>query len=328
MKGSLTGTETNAWSARIRSRRPLFYSDASPGRPDHVRAASGLTWFSVNGRERLLLAQDDASFLALVDPFGERPNVECLPLDHVVRGLRIFEKSLGNKQYKLDLEACATLPIGGVEYGIAFGSGSLPIRETLVVVSAEGSTRIVDASAFYAQLIENKAFSGSELNLEGATRIGDLIWLLQRGNGAAKGKLTPVDAMASIRVESLVEFLDGKAPPMLENVTSYALGAIEGVRLTFTDATSTPSGELVMLLGAEASPDAIEDGVVAGAAIGRCMPGEDVVWSLLRNADGTPSRAKVEGIEPHRPGTEGRYWVVVDCDDPTCPAELLDVELI
>ena len=324
----MKGTETHAWSARIRSRRPLFYRDgATQDRPAHVRAASGLTWMHVDGAQRLLVAQDDASFLALVDPFADPPHVACIALDHVVRGLRVFEKSLGNKKYKLDLEACATLPLRGEEYGIVFGSGSLSIRETLVLVSPEGSTRIVDASALYAELIAHKAFSGSELNLEGATRIGDLIWLLQRGNGAAKGAQTPVDAMASIRVDALVAFLEGGAPPTLENITSYELGAIDGVRLTFTDATSTPSGELVMLLGAEASPDAIEDGAVAGAAIGRCMPGAPLAWSLLRNADGTPSRAKVEGIAPHRPGTEGRYWVVVDCDDPETPAELLDVVL-
>lgn len=324
----MKGTETHAWSARIRSRRPLFYGDgATQDRPAHVRAASGLTWMHVNGAERLLVAQDDASFLASVDPFADPPHVACIALDHVVRGLRIFQKSLGNKKYKLDLEACATLPIRGEEHGVVFGSGSLSIRETLVVVSPEGSTRIVDASALYAQFIEHKAFSGSELNLEGATRVGDLIWLLQRGNGAAKGKHTPIDAMASIRVESLVAFLEGEAPPMLENVTAYELGSIDGVRLTFTDVTSTPSGELVMLMGAEASPDAIEDGAVAGAAIGRCMPGEPIEWSPLRNADGTLSRAKVEGIAPHRPGSEGRYWVVVDCDDPACPAELLDVEV-
>lgn len=325
----MKGTETSAWSARILSRRPLFYSSEAAHRPAHVRAASGLTWMNVDGKERLLVAQDDASFLALVDPFAETPQVEGLALEHVVQGLRVFQKSLGNKKYKLDLEACATLPLHGVEHGIVFGSGSLPIRETLVVVSPEGSTRILDASALYAELIAHKAFSGSELNLEGATRIGDLIWLLQRGNGAAKGKHLPVDAMASIRVDSLVRFLEGGPPPTLENITSYELGSINGVRLTFTDATSTPSGELVVLLGAEASPDAIEDGAVAGAALGRGMPGEDIVWSRLRDVDGALSRDKVEGIAPHRPGSEapGRYWVVVDCDDPETPAELLDVVL-
>ena len=325
----MNGGETTAFSARIRSRRPLFYTDgATQDRPAHVRAASGLTWMHIEGRERLLAAQDDASFLAVIDPFGEVPHVEAITLEHVVRGQRLFEKERNNKKYKLDLEACLTLPIGGEEHGVVFGSGSLSIRETLVVVSPEGSTRIVDASALYAQFHQAKAFSGSELNLEGATRIGDLIWLLQRGNGARKGTHHPVDAMASIRVEALVAFLAGEAPPILENITSYELGSIDGVRLTFTDATSTPSGELIVLMGAEASPDAIEDGDVAGAAIGRCMPGQELMWSLLREPDGTLSRAKVEGIAPHRPGAEGRYWVVVDRDMPACPAELLDVEFV
>ena len=325
----MRGTETTSFEARIRSRRPLFYTaGATQDRPAHVRAASGLTWMHIDGKQRLLAAQDDASFLAVIDPFQDVPHVEAITLDHVVRGQRLFEKERGNKKYKLDLEACLTLPIGGEEHGVVFGSGSLSIRETLVVVTPEGSTRIVDASALYALFHEAKTFSGSELNLEGATRIGEVVWLLQRGNGAPKGKHLPVDAMASIRTEALAAFLAGEAPPMLENITPYELGSINGVRLTFTDATSTPSGELIVLMGAEASPDAIEDGDVAGAAIGRCMPGQEMIWSLLREPDGTLSRAKVEGIAPHAPGTEGRYWVVVDCDDPNRPADLLDVELV
>ncbi len=332
MSGVVRGREDPSLRPRVVARRPLLYAhggDPALDRTAHVRAASGLVWARLGGHERLVVAQDDASHLAVLDPFAEPPHVTALALDHVVHGRRVFETRLGNKLHKLDLEACTTLDVGGIEHVLVVGSGSLPIRERLVLVGPHGECRITDASALYAALRAQPRFAGSELNIEGAVRLGERVLLLQRGNGAASGNLEPVDATCWLDAAALAAYLAGGAVPALEEITTYELGAIDGVRLTFTDATRA-GARVVFLAGAEDSPDAIEDGDVAGVALG-VLPeqvGADARWGLLRQLDGSPYRGKAEGIAPHRRGVDdGRFWAVVDRDDPDHPAELLLIEL-
>ena len=88
-------------SATVVSRRELHYTDgpdASLDRPAHVRAGSGIVRLGA----RLLVVQDDTSFLAVVD--GDR--VHGVPLPAGPGGRRQFSEALGNKKDKLDLEAC------------------------------------------------------------------------------------------------------------------------------------------------------------------------------------------------------------------------------
>jgi len=326
------GREDPTLRPRVIARRPLYYThggDPALDRTPHVRAASGLAWANVGGHERLVVAQDDASHLAVLDPFSDPPHVTALAIDHVVAGRRVFECRLGNKRHKLDLEACTTLEIGGVEHVLVVGSGSLPVRERLVLVGPQGECRIADARSLYAALRAEPCFAGSELNIEGAVRVGDRVVLLQRGNGAASGALQPVDATCSVDAAGLAAYLEGGAVPALEEIATYELGAIDGVRLTFTDATSAGT-RVVFLAGAEDSPDAIEDGDVAGVALGMLpeQSGADARWGLVRSLDGRPYLGKAEGIAPHRRGVDdGRFWAVVDRDDPDHPAELLLIEL-
>src|SRR5690606_19389198 len=103
----------------------LYAQGADPAldRPAHVRAGSGLAWLG----PRLVVVQDDASFLALLDA-PDAP-VSAVALDHVAHGRRQFDDQRGNKKSKLDLEACTVVCGRGDERMIAWGSGSLPIRE-------------------------------------------------------------------------------------------------------------------------------------------------------------------------------------------------------
>ncbi|GAB4197848.1 MAG: hypothetical protein OHK0013_06390 [Sandaracinaceae bacterium] len=324
------GIEDPTLSARIVSRRPLRYADGGDARLDrtpHVRAASGVAWARFDGGDRLVVAQDDTSFLALVDPFADPAHVEALALDHVVAGRRVFESRLGNKRDKLDLEACVAIAVDGVEHVLVVGSGSLPVRERMVLVGPGGHAEVVQASALYAALRSEPAFSGSELNVEGAARLGETLLFVQRGNGAPLGGTEPVDAIGAMSLAAVIDHLRGGPAPRLEEVTAYDLGTVRGVRLTFTDAS--PAGDhLVFLACAEASPDAIEDGEVVGVAIGRVVPGEDARWTLVREADGTPYLGKAEGVAPYRPGSDdGRFWAVVDRDDPDHAADLVEIHL-
>jgi hypothetical protein len=106
---------------------------------------------------------------------------------------------------------------------------------------------------------------------------------------------------------------------------AFDLGVVDGVRLTFTDATRARDGRLVVLAAAEASPNAVDDGEVVGTAIGVFGGDTPTMYELL-DEHGQPLRDKVEGIALDVQDADVA-WVVVDKDDPHAPAELLRVHL-
>lgn len=310
--------------AVVRSPRSLHYgagADEALDRPEHVRAASASAWVG----PRLAIVQDDAHFLAIVDPRDPAAEVVSIPLEAGPGGLRQFDEARGNKRHKLDLEACVVVP-GPVL--LAFGSGSTERRESIVVARDLGTSpdvRTVHAPAFYAALRETTAFSGSELNVEGVARVGDQLRLFNRGNGAPRGELRPVDATIDLSIDALLShLLDGGPVPSLANVTPYDLGAIDGVRLGFTDAVTV--GERVFYLAAaEASPDAYHDGPVTGVAIG-VIDGDGVRCARVRTPEGFFER-KAEGLA-FDPDDPRRGYLVIDRDAPHDPAELWQLELL
>ena len=294
-------------SARIVSERPLRYTTpASPGddRPDHVRAASGL---AVLG-DKLVVIQDDAAFLAIVD--GDE--VDAITLPAGPGGRRRFEVALGNKLDKLDLEACL------VDDGelLAFGSGSLPVRERLCCWRPTTGPTIVELPALYARVREAV---GGVLNVEGAARLGDELWLFHRGN---TGPGDPGPTVIRVGFAELRAHLDSAPVPDVRGVDRYGLGRIEGVALGFTDATAD-GDRVIFVAAAEASADAIEDGVVVGSQFG-VVDREGVRCAPLVGLDGRP--VKVEGVALV-PGRRDRAWITVDPDDPEQPSPLCEVAL-
>lgn len=299
--------------ARVTRVRPLHYADGADraeDRPAHVRAGSALAWVG----DRLLVVQDDAAFFALVDAAAVEP--VALPSQD---GVRLFDDTRGNKRHKLDLEAVVVLG----ERVVAFGSGSTEARERIVTFVPGQAPRVRSASELYARL-RHEDFAGSELNLEGACLAGGTIWLFQRGNGARRGPLLPRDATACVDRDAFERFLDGGAPPPLRAITAWDLGALDGVRLSFTDGAAR-GGQVAFLAAAEASPDTVRDGPVRGVALG--VLGADAGrWARLEDPTGAPFLGKAEGLvfdstDPHT------AWIVVDRDDPGAPAELCTVRL-
>lgn len=315
--------------ARVVRAVPLLYArgaDAALDRPAHVRAGSGLAW--IGGA--LAVIQDDANFVALIDPDTGLCRAITLPAGE--SGLRQFDDERGNKRFKLDLEACTAVPDGrGGETLLAFGSGSAALRERVLRVAdaagAEPRVEIREALTFYARLRETPEFAGSELNVEGAVWREGRILLLNRGNGAAVDGRPPVNAICQVNWAALRAYLDGPGahpPPALENVVQYALGQIDGSPLTFTDAAAFGDA-LVYTATAEASPNAVDDGPVAGSAVGIIAADGSARFAVLEDADGGRFDGKVEGVaRGPRPGT---LYVVIDRDDPHRPSELCEVEL-
>jgi hypothetical protein len=325
MARTLTATEDPRLGARLLTRTPLYYeagADPHTDRPAHVRAGSAL----VRVGAQLAVVQDDANFIALFDVATRRVAPLVLPSGH--GGLRQFDDHRGNKHHKLDLEACVAI---GDEAGttlLAFGSGTKRPREVVVRVrgfdGAAPDVRLVDAGPLYDLLRHETAFSGSELNLEGAVVVGDHLRLFQRGNGAPSGTLEPVNATCDLSLSALCAWLDAPHtdPPRLTRIVRYDLGAVDGVRLTFTDGATAPFG-VAFLAAAEASPNAVDDGVVVGVAIG--VTSEDGAQvATLRDTDGRRVTDKAEGLAFT---SHDRAWIVVDADDPRRPCDLCEVLL-
>ncbi|RYE92905.1 MAG: hypothetical protein EOO75_05610 [Myxococcales bacterium] len=183
---------------------------------------------------------------------------------------------------------------------------------------------VIDAARLYAVLRERVDFAGSELNIEGAARVGDRVRLFQRGNGAARPPLQPVNATGDLDLAALLAFLDdpARAPvPALTGVVTYDLGLVDGAPLSFTDAATASDGQVVYLAAAEASADTYQDGPVAGVALGVLTP-DGPRWCPIVDTDGAPLAAKVEGLAAD-PTDPQRWYVVTDRDDPHAPSELL-----
>jgi len=327
--------------ARVVHRVPLRYAagaDPALDRPAHVRAGSGLARVATPAGERLVVVQDDANFLALVDP--ATGHAESVTLPAGAEGRRTFSKAEGTKQHKLDLEACCTLADPrrpDTALLVAFGSGSTDRREQVIVVGGLGAgpadaaeVTLVDASALYAALRAETAFAGAELNVEGAARLqtpeGDVVRLFARGNGAGNALGAACSATCDLDAVALAAYLTGPAPapaPRPTRVMRYELGEVDGERFGFTDATPYEGGVLYVA-AAEASADVVEDGVVGGSSLGFIAADGRARWTPIVGADGAAFPEKVEGVAFEG---GGRLWVVIDQDDPEQPSELCEVAL-
>lgn len=317
-----------ALSARIVGQTPLYYrdgADPATGRPPYVRAGSSLARVG----ERYAVVQDDANWVALVD-YGSH-HASPVPLPPDPGGNRLFDQDHGNKGDKLDLEACTAVPIDGTPALVAFGSGSKPSRERIVVTRWTGDqpqVTVHDGSALYQVLRDAHRFSGSELNVEGAVYLDDgRMRLFQRGNGAPAGGQTPVDATCDLAWPALWAYLQDPAaapPPSPENVVCYDLGELDGVRLTFSDAELV-EGRVVYSASAEASENTGGDGRIAGSVLG-VIDAAGARWTELTQADGSAFRGKIEGLSVV-PGEPSRAHFVVDDDAPDRPSDIFEVEL-
>ncbi|CAN5741907.1 hypothetical protein BH23GEM3_BH23GEM3_15590 [soil metagenome] len=328
MAEPIRAEQNTALRARILSRRPLLYVDGADDtldRPAHVRAGSSIRWLG----ERLVVIQDDANFIAIIDPAGWSVTGVTLPAGP--DGMRQFNDLRGNKHHKMDLEACVTVRTGAGELLIAFGSGSSAAREQIVLLRAAPGARyvheVLDAGDLYLQLRGCTAFSGSELNIEGAVSLNGTIRLFNRGNGAPRGGTMPVDATCDLEWEALHAYLTtpDSPPPSPANVVQYELGVLDGIRLTFTDSVRVRD-RVLYTAAAEDSPDAVHDGEVVGSALGVFLSPHELQWTELRDRGGGRFTGKIEGICESRIRRD-LFYVVVDVDDPRVPTELCEVQL-
>lgn len=317
-------------AAVVTSRTPILYgegADAALDRPTYVRAGSSLA----RTRDGIAVVQDDANFIAIVDPLTGRARAITLPAGH--GGRRLFDRLRGNKKYRLDLEACVAVEERDGTLLIALGSGAKKRREKVALVrrceSPHPDVSVVHVPRLYKKLRQEEAFAGSQMNVEGAIRVGDSLRLFGRGNGAARDGLQPVNATCDLDWKAFVAHLhapDDAPPPTPRNIVRYELGEIDDVPLGFTDA-AVWRDSIIYSAAAEDSPDVIEDGRVTGSAIGVVIDGGGGTrWAPLTEPSGKIFDGKVEGLVP-ADSVSPRFFVVVDADDPEAASQLCTVEL-
>ena len=313
--------EEQGWSARVVAAHDMTYADGpseEDDRPPHVRAASGLSAF----REKLAVIQDDANWLALIDADQQ---VTAIPLPPSEAGDRVFSKKRGNRADKYDLEACVTVASGGKEELVGFSSGSRHEREWVLRVREDDDGELkgefTPAGAFYRSMRDNRQFSGACLNIEGALTLDhDRIRLFQRGNAKPCDGLEAIDATADFSWRDLCEHLkapDEQSPPRLDNLRTYDLGRLHGVRLTFSDAEHLQGGRVLYSASAE-DPDS---GEIKGSVLGIIEADGRARWTHLFDQDGGPFQGKIEGLTLDLKDP-GKVYFVIDDDDEDTPSRI------
>ncbi len=260
-----------------------------------VRAGSAL----LRVGERLLAIQDDAWSAVWIDPQTRRRRTLVFKGDG--RALP--------KRDKPDFEAA--MEHAGMVY--VFGSGSKRNRRSIVRwrIGSAASLEIRDGRAIY-RAVRRALEIETRPNIEGACAVGACLRLFHRGAGGAR----------SASVDLPLAALQGGDDRAVSHCW-YELGKLGGTTLSFTDVHAV--GRSVFYLAvAECTDDAISDGPVAGAAVG-VIDGRGARWTALLEADGRPSRRKVEGLALDRSRRSG--WMITDADDPLAAAELCRLKL-
>jgi hypothetical protein len=324
--------------ARIVGRRPLRYRGGADGlidRPAHVRASSALCW--VGGE--LVVLQDDAAFVGIVDPATAL--VEDVPLPGGAGSRRVFDARRGNKAEKPDFELAFGVRDGEGHQLIALGSGGLVARQRVLTWRRGEAPVLTALPRLYAQL-RAAVVGEANLNFEGAAMIGEWVVLANRGgDGGADGSPDALVWMPWRALQALLADPDGAPLPELP-VQGVELGGLIGSdgrehALRFTDLSARENGRgLWYLAAAEQTASFYDDGDVVGSALGVIDLGgasEDgalltpaaLRFAPIENERGEIGGDKVEGV--CRGPSADRLWAVTDPDDPERPGELLELEL-
>jgi hypothetical protein len=304
--------------ARLLDCRPLLYSeDSAPelDRPAFVRSASGMERFG-NG---FAILQDDLNSVGLVDDDGP---TRYLELPRPSAEPQRFEHDRGNLHLKSDYEAAFVLREGDQQRLFAFGSGTLPPRERIAIITTSGAARRLNAAPFYRALREARDFSGGSLNLEAAEVHGDWLLLLQRGS-VERGVR---NALAGVSLPDFLAWADGEgAVPRVRWVRRFDLGSAGGVAFGFSGLSALRDGRLVFTASAEGGATPHANGTILGSRLG--LLGHGAAWWVpIVDSTGQAVSLKVEGVVPD-PDDPRRFLLTTDPDDASEPALFCSVVL-
>jgi uncharacterized protein DUF6929 len=288
---------------------------ASPGRPLHLSAASGLVCLN----SYIYVVADDEVHLGVFRKASNEPG-------HLIR---LFDGTLpdsktARKRQKPDLEALTLLPAyGRYPHGalLVLGSGSRRNRRlgALLKLDASGAVRgspqVVDFSPILVALLDEFP----AVNIEGAVVSGDELRLFQRGN-----KRYADNAIIRFQLLTLLDALNSERTDVIKPfaINEIDLGRIDGIPFCFTDAAALPNGDMVFTAIAEDTDDPYNDGPCAGAAIGIADNSGHLLY--MRQLD---RPYKIEGVDARMDGDVIRLLLVTDADDAEVSAGLFSAAI-
>ena len=229
------------------------------------------------------------------------------------------------KREKADLEALTPMPpFERAPYGGLFGLGSGSKRnrdrgffwQLGADGSLEGEPRPIDLQPLYDLLREEI----EELNIEGAAVLGGRFALFHRGNAQESE-----NAVAELSLERVLDSLTGDRdldPDELERVVAYDLGDLDGVRLSFSDATALTPDMVVFTASAEGGGSSYDDGKIHGSVVGTID--SDGTIRRLRTID---RKWKVEGVHASLDAGVIDFVFVCDQDSEEEPSPLLSATM-
>jgi len=310
-RGRILDVEVHRWSA-------LWFDDGSP-----VRAASAIAPFG----SEWLIAQDDATHAA----WWRDDEVTRLRLFPPVDGHDLFSDEEGTKRLKPDLEAACAVDHDGTPAVLLLGSGSLPNRTRVALVSESPTRPMVkaaDLTGLYDDVARALGVPQARRNLEGACVVDGRLRWFQRGDR----RRGVIDASVDVDLDALLAAVAGDADPArvaVGDVRRYDLGILDdldaegSVPLAITDAVVLDRGRVLVSAAAEDTDDPVADGPVSAAALA-VLDGEDVIAGSLLPTDAEGTVPKVEGLAIVAASTDAvDLLAVVDADDPTIASPVI-----
>ena len=288
----------------------------APGGAPHVASASGV----VRRGDFVYVIGDDQLHLGVFRMSSPEPGETVRVL-----GGELPQEAESRSEEKPDLEALTMLPpFRGHAYGalLGLGSGSAPVRDRGFVwaLDADGSLRDQVRELDLGPLFERLRRDIEALNVEGACVVGDRLWLMHRGNRGGTSNV-----VAELALDRVMDSILGDAridPGELAALRSYDLGRLDGVELTFSDATPLGAELLVFTASAESQASTGDDGAIRGSVIGTIDSQAEV--RRLRTID---RRYKVEGVHASIDTGVMDLLFVCDQDDPDTPSPLLSAAM-
>jgi hypothetical protein len=297
---------------QLRQLRILDLAEAPEGRPPHVASASGC----FRRGDFVYAVGDDELYVGVFSLSSGEPG----RIYHALGG-DLSTDQAERSQEKPDLEALTALPpFEGAPHGalLGIGSGSGPGRDRgfFWPLAAEGSLEGEATEIDLAPVYELLRGEIDDLNIEGASVVGDRLWLLHRGNSEedmnAVAELSLADVMSSMVTDHQID------PQELRDLNRYELGELDGVKLCFSDANALADGTLVFTASAEDDDPGAGEDLIKGSVVGTIDAHRDV--HRLVTID---RMWKVEGVHATLDAGVIDLLFVCDQDDPDSPSPLL-----
>ena len=256
-------------------------------------------------KDSIVLVGDDAEYVAK------------LPVnDTQFRRISMYPNAPQNridKSVKHDLESCVTGSIDNEPYIFAFGSGGeSPYRDTLFVFNTNDTGKNFRKSLLplYEHIRSKTGLRQEELNIEGAAKTRDKLYLFNRGK----------NFLVSISWEDFIGFLKNEntttIPPL--SILNVSLPIVNKFPVGFSGACSLNDRQLLFTASLEETTDFTEDGAIKGSYIGMLEINNSQEINLLhlsklQDEKSNDINEKLESIDIIRTG--GKYIEAVAVSD-------------